>query len=101
MSRSKTRVVAWLDPAKPLQREVIASIEGKLPKERHQYILSLLLRGYEFSGNFIYRETLRALKDYQPQFDTKKHEEVDDIPENMLDFLFSLQEEGESGLGIP
>ena len=66
-----------------------------MPKERHQYILSLLLRGYEFGGDIIYRETLRALKDYQPQFHTQKHEEADAIPENMLGFLFSLQEEGE------
>ena len=95
MSRKKTRVVAWLDPTKPLQREAIASIEAKAPKDRHQYILSLLLRGYEFGGDIIYRETLRALKDYQPQFHTQKHEEADDIPENMLGFLFSLQEEGE------
>ena len=95
MSRKKTRVVAWLDPAKPLQRDVIASIEEKPPKERHQYILALLLRGYEFSGDFIYRETLRALKDYQPQFDTQKQEEAEHIPSNMLDFLFSLQKDGE------
>lgn len=95
MSRKKVRAVAWLDPTKPLQREVIASIETKAPKDRHPYILSLLLRGYEFSGDFIYRETLRALKDYQPQFNTKQHEEADDIPENMLGFLFSLQKDGE------
>ena len=95
MSRKKTRVVAWLDPTKLRQREVIASIAAKAPKDRHQYILSLLLRGYEFSGDFIYREMLRALKDYQPKIDIQKHKEADDIPENMLGFLFSLQEEGE------
>ena len=95
MSRKKARAVAWLDPTIPLQREVIASIEAKAPKDRHPYILSLLLRGYEFNSDFIYRETLRALKDYQPQLNTHQHEEADDIPENMLGFLFSLQKDGE------
>lgn len=95
MGRKKARAVAWLDPAKPLQREVISSIAAKAPGERHTYILSLLLRGYEFSGDLIYRETLRALRDYRPQFDTQGHREADDIPENMLGFLFALQKEGE------
>ena len=95
MSRRKVRVVAWLDPTMPLEREVIERIAATPPKERHQYILSLLLRGYEFSGDFIYRETLRALRDYQPRFDTQKHEEAENIPSNMLDFLFSLQKDGE------
>ena len=95
MSRKKARVVAWLHPTTPVQREIVERIAATPPKERHQYILSLLLRGYEFSGDFIYRETLRALKDYQPQFNTQKHEEAEDIPANMLDFLFSLQKEGE------
>lgn len=90
------RTVVWLDPGDERQREIIASIEARTPKERHSYVLSLLLRGYTLDGGLIYRETLRALRDYQPQFNTQAHEEADDIPENMLGFLFSLQEEGET-----
>lgn len=89
------RAVVWLDPGDERQREIIASIEARTPKERHSYVLSLLLRGYTLDGGLIYRETLRALRDYQPQFNTQKREDADDIPENMLDFLFSLQKEGE------
>ena len=95
MSRKKARAVAWLDPTMPVQREIIERIAATPPQDRHRYILSLLVRGYEFSGDFIYRETLRALKNYQPQFNTKQHEEADVIPENMLGFLFSLQKDGE------
>ena len=95
MSRNKVRTVVWLDPADENERRIIDSIEAKPSKERHPYVLSLLLRGYTLDGDLIYRETLRALKDYQPQFNTQKHEEAEDIPANMLDFLFSLQKEGE------
>lgn len=95
MSRNKVRAVVWLDPADPLQRDVIDSIAAVPPKERHPYILSLLLRGYTFDGDVIYREMLRALTDYQPQFNTQAQREAAHIPENMLGFLLSLQEEGD------
>ena len=117
-------MTVWLDPADDVQRNILREINALPQNTRNAYVQDLIMRGYRSDSDWIYNTMLRALNDYQhnisnnmsapvrhgsskiespsnqkqsQQYITKQYrQEVDNIPENMLDFLISLQNEGEN-----
>ncbi|MDL2218015.1 hypothetical protein LJC27_05095 [Christensenellaceae bacterium OttesenSCG-928-M15] len=93
MSRERFTIRMQTDDPRHLRvwNEINAIPAGK----RSEYLVQLILQALD-QEELVYRAVKRALQEYQPQFippqpNTAKSEA--DIPDEMLGFIFSLQEE--------
>lgn len=83
---SRERITISLQTDIPNHRLVYEAFMRIPPGSRSEYAIDLIKAGLDQEQT--YKTMLRALNDYQPQF--KGESEAGQIPQDMLDFVFSL-----------
>ena len=87
---SRARVMLSFQPDNPRHMKAYAALMSMPPGTRSEYAAEMINRGVDME-QFVYAAVVRALQEYSPNIAKEPmNGETGQIPQDMLDFVFSL-----------